>query len=222
MFDLERFELSLFEASAGRAAALMRLLGNERRLMILCQLLEGELSVGELQPRIGLSQSALSQHLAILREEGAVATRRDGQIIYYRVADPAVLRVLETLARANRDLAHGQRRPAAIGLANRCLLRRHRQQALDGVSRAVHGPGLDRLGDGVQRHHHRGFRPLADREGARHGHGHQRGGNDRHHGFALLNSRRHKNPPSASARSGVSHNARVCFFSGGFIRMKSP
>lgn len=98
MFDLERFELSLFEASAGRAAALMRLLGNERRLMILCQLLEGELSVGELQPRIGLSQSALSQHLAILREEGAVATRRDGQIVYYRVADPAVLRVLETLA----------------------------------------------------------------------------------------------------------------------------
>ena len=98
MFDLERFELSLFEASAGRAAALMCLLGNERRLMILCQLLEGELSVGELQPRIGLSQSALSQHLAILREDGAVATRRDGQIVYYRVADPAVLRVLETLA----------------------------------------------------------------------------------------------------------------------------
>lgn len=98
MFDLDRFELSLFEESAGRAAALMRLLGNERRLMILCQLLEGELSVGELQPRIGLSQSALSQHLAILREDGAVATRRDGQAIYYRVADPAVLRVLETLA----------------------------------------------------------------------------------------------------------------------------
>ena len=98
MFDLERFELSLFEDSAGRAAALMRLLGNERRLMILCQLLDRELSVGELQPRIGLSQSALSQHLALLREEGAVSTRRDGQVIYYRVADPAVLRVLETLA----------------------------------------------------------------------------------------------------------------------------
>lgn len=98
MFDLNRFELSLFEESAGRAAALMRLLGNERRLMILCQLLDGELSVSELQPRIGLSQSALSQHLAILREEGAVATRREGQIIHYRVADPAVLRVLETLA----------------------------------------------------------------------------------------------------------------------------
>jgi len=76
----------------------MRLLGNERRLMILCQLLEGELSVGELQSRIGISQSALSQHLALLREEGAVASRRDGQAIYYRVADPAVLRVLETLA----------------------------------------------------------------------------------------------------------------------------
>lgn len=98
MFDLKRFDLSLFEDSAGRAAALMRLLGNERRLMILCQLLDGELSVGELQPRIGLSQSALSQHLAILREEGTVATRREGQTIFYHVADPAVLRVLETLA----------------------------------------------------------------------------------------------------------------------------
>lgn len=98
MFDLTRFELSLFEERAAQAASLMRLLGNERRLMILCQLLEGELSVGELQSRIGISQSALSQHLALLREEGAVASRRDGQAIYYRVADPAVLRVLETLA----------------------------------------------------------------------------------------------------------------------------
>jgi len=97
MFDLERFELSLFEASAGRAAALMRLLGNERRLMILCQLLEGELSVGELQPRIGLSQSALSQHLAKMRAEGLVAFRREAQTLWYRIADPRCERLLATL-----------------------------------------------------------------------------------------------------------------------------
>ena len=66
--------------------------------MILCQLVEGELSVGALQPRVGLSQSALSQHLALLREEGVVATRREGQSMFYRVADPAALRVLQTLA----------------------------------------------------------------------------------------------------------------------------
>ncbi len=98
MFDLSRFDLSLFEDSAGRAASLLRSLANERRLMILCQLVEGELSVGALQPRVGLSQSALSQHLALLREEGVVATRREGQSIFYCVADPAALRVLQTLA----------------------------------------------------------------------------------------------------------------------------
>ena len=98
MFDLSRFDLSLFEDSAGRAASLLRTLANERRLMILCQLVDGEMSVGALQPRVGLSQSALSQHLALLREEGVVATRRAGQSIFYRVADPAALRVLQTLA----------------------------------------------------------------------------------------------------------------------------
>jgi ArsR family transcriptional regulator len=98
MFDLSRYDLALFEESATRAAALLRLLGNERRLMILCQLADGELSVGEIQPRVGLSQSALSQHLALLREEGVVATRREGQTIHYRLADPAVARIIETLA----------------------------------------------------------------------------------------------------------------------------
>lgn len=98
MFDLSKFDLALFEASAGRAASLLRLLGNERRLMILCQLGEGELSVGQLQPRVGLGQSALSQHLALLREEGVVTTRREGQTIHYRIADPAALRVIATLA----------------------------------------------------------------------------------------------------------------------------
>lgn len=98
MFDLARFDLSLFEESAGRAATLLRLLGNERRLMVLCQLANGELSVSEIQSRVGLSQSALSQHLALLREEGIVATRRESQTIYYRIVDHAAMRVIETLA----------------------------------------------------------------------------------------------------------------------------
>ena len=98
MFDLSRFDLAMFEESAGRAATLLRLLGNEKRLMLLCQLADGELSVSEMQARVGLSQSALSQHLALLREEGIVATRRDSQSLYYRIVDHAAMRVIETLA----------------------------------------------------------------------------------------------------------------------------
>lgn len=98
MFDLTRFDPALFAESAGRAAALLRLLGNEKRLMILCQLADGELSVGQIQARVDLSQSALSQHLALLREQGVVATRREGQTIFYAVADHAALRVVQTLA----------------------------------------------------------------------------------------------------------------------------
>lgn len=98
MFDLARFNIAQFEESAGRAAVLLRLLSNERRLMILCQLIGGELSVGTLQGRLGLSQSALSQHLARLRADRIVATRREGQTIFYRIIDPAALQLLETLA----------------------------------------------------------------------------------------------------------------------------
>lgn len=66
--------------------------------MVLCQLLEGEHAAGALQEASGLSQSALSQHLAKLRDEGLVETRREAQTIYYRLADPKVERVLDTLA----------------------------------------------------------------------------------------------------------------------------
>ncbi|MDX2274447.1 MAG: metalloregulator ArsR/SmtB family transcription factor [Hyphomonadaceae bacterium] len=87
-----------FAAKAGEAAALLKALAHEARLMVLCQLTEGEYSAGALQEGSGLSQSALSQHLAKLREEGLVATRREGQTIFYRLADPKAARVLETLA----------------------------------------------------------------------------------------------------------------------------
>lgn len=89
---------SQFAAKAGEAAALLKALAHEARLMVLCQLLDGEYSAGALQEASGLSQSALSQHLARLREEGLVETRREAQTIYYRLADPNVARVLDTLA----------------------------------------------------------------------------------------------------------------------------
>lgn len=98
MLTLTASNLAAFEASAAAAADLLRALANERRLLILCQLGEGELSVGALQERLGLSQSALSQHLAVLREEGVVGTRRQSQTIFYRIADPAAAQVVATLA----------------------------------------------------------------------------------------------------------------------------
>ena len=71
---------------AAEAENFLKALSNRHRLMILCELLGGELSVGVLQERIGLSQSALSQHLARLREDHLVKTRRDAQTIYYSLA----------------------------------------------------------------------------------------------------------------------------------------
>ena len=71
---------------AGSAAKLIRALSNEHRLLVLCVLSEGELSVGELNSRVRLSQSALSQHLAVLRRERLVSTRRSAQTIFYRLA----------------------------------------------------------------------------------------------------------------------------------------
>lgn len=84
-------------ASAQAAAKLLKLLASEQRLLILCRLIDGEASVGELSGHVGLGQSAMSQHLAKMRAEGLVATRREAQTIFYRLADPAAVRVLETL-----------------------------------------------------------------------------------------------------------------------------
>ena len=87
-----------FEARAAEAAGVLKALANEKRLMILCKLLErGEMSVMPLAEDVGLSQSALSQHLAKMRDEGIVGFRRDGQTIFYRLADRNVGRILKTL-----------------------------------------------------------------------------------------------------------------------------
>lgn len=98
MIDLAPIDLAAFEASARQAARLLKALSNEKRLMILCRLGDRETSVGALQDQVGLSQSALSQHLALLREEGLVATRREGQSVFYRIADPRAVTIIATLA----------------------------------------------------------------------------------------------------------------------------
>jgi DNA-binding transcriptional ArsR family regulator len=86
------------QAGAARAAALLRAVGNEHRLLVLCLLIEwGELPVGALLERLPLSQSALSQHLARMRDEGLVAYRRESQTLYYRIANPDVERLIATL-----------------------------------------------------------------------------------------------------------------------------
>ena len=82
---------------ADEAAALLKALAHPARLLVLCQLVEGESSVGELQPITGLSMSALSQHLAVLREMELVTTRRESQTIYYSLAESPAMRVLDAL-----------------------------------------------------------------------------------------------------------------------------
>ena len=79
------------------ASRFLKAISNKHRLLILCNLVETERSVGELEKIVGLSQSALSQHLARLRKEGVVKTRRDAQTIYYSLQDENVVDVLQLL-----------------------------------------------------------------------------------------------------------------------------
>jgi DNA-binding transcriptional ArsR family regulator len=86
------------QQGAAKAAALLRMVGNEHRLLVLCLLIErGEASVGTLLEQVDLSQSALSQHLARMREEGLIAYRREAQTLYYRIANPAVHQLVAAL-----------------------------------------------------------------------------------------------------------------------------
>ncbi len=99
-----------------RQASLLRALANEHRLRVLGHLLDTpEWSVGSLQARLDLSQSALSQHLGRLRDEGLVACRRDGQTVYYRLADPAAGAIVAILRR--HGLGNELRPPAPASIA---------------------------------------------------------------------------------------------------------
>ena len=89
----------LLRAAAAQAVGVLKLLANEDRLLLLCQLSQGERCVSELEQQLGIRQPTLSQQLGVLRGEGAVNTRREGKNIYYSVASPATLEILALLYR---------------------------------------------------------------------------------------------------------------------------
>ncbi len=90
-------DIQRIEENARRASTLLKSMSNQHRLMILCQLVPGEKCVGNLEKIIGLSQSALSQHLARLRRDGLVSTRRSAQTIFYSLAGEEASSVIETI-----------------------------------------------------------------------------------------------------------------------------
>ncbi len=90
---------AVLRMAAGEAVAALKVLANEERLLLLCQLSQGEMSVSDLAQALDIQQPTLSQQLGVLRTEGAVNTRRDGKRIFYSVADPRLLQVLESLYR---------------------------------------------------------------------------------------------------------------------------
>ena len=95
--DSTTLDLEQMKASAGNACRLMKVLSNPDRLILLCQLSQGEKRVGELEEILGIVQPTLSQQLTVLREEELVTTRRDGKSIYYQIASPQALAVMNVL-----------------------------------------------------------------------------------------------------------------------------
>ena len=90
-------DLDAMRAGAQQACALMKVLANPERLLLLCELAEGERNVGELEQALGIVQPTLSQQLAVLRTEGLVSTRRDGKSIYYQIASTQALALMQVL-----------------------------------------------------------------------------------------------------------------------------
>jgi DNA-binding transcriptional ArsR family regulator len=100
MLPAPAMDIGDLKANALEVANTLRALGNERRLMILCKLVEaGEMTVGALVDAVGLSQSALSQHLARMRDENIVSFRRDSQTLWYRISDPRIEQLMAELHR---------------------------------------------------------------------------------------------------------------------------
>ena len=89
----------VLRGAAGKAVAALKLLANEDRLLLLCQLSQGEMCVSDLEQTLGIRQPTLSQQLSVLRSEGVVDTRREGKNIFYSVAEPALLEILAVLYR---------------------------------------------------------------------------------------------------------------------------
>ena len=95
--DTNKLDIDALQTQASRASSLLSAMCNETRLMLLCQLVEGERSVNELTARLAAPQSTVSQHLALLRREGFVEARRDGQTHFYSLAGDEARAILETL-----------------------------------------------------------------------------------------------------------------------------
>lgn len=92
-------DLATMRSHAGQAAAMLRLLGNEDRLLLLCQMVERPCTVGELEQLTGIRQPTLSQQLGVLRRQGLVETRRQGTFIWYRLADGRALQIMALVQR---------------------------------------------------------------------------------------------------------------------------
>ncbi|MBG7616073.1 helix-turn-helix transcriptional regulator [Brevundimonas sp. BAL450] len=105
--DARPLETSGLEAGAEAAARVLRLFANEHRLRLMCRLADGDHSVGDLARFVGLSQSSCSQHLARLRDEGLVVSRRDNQTIYYRLAEPKGRRIIMSVCDLSRNATEG-------------------------------------------------------------------------------------------------------------------
>lgn len=98
MIEAEQImDLEILRENADDAGQLLKALGNPDRLLLLCQLVEGEMNVGELEQRLQIVQPTLSQQLGVLRREGLVDTRRDGRQIYYRICSEDALAIIQTL-----------------------------------------------------------------------------------------------------------------------------
>lgn len=97
MPDTQQLDLRDMRAAAAQACALLKVLGNPDRLMLLCQLTQGEYCVSELEALLGIGQPTLSQQLGVLRQEGLVCTRREGKQIHYRIDSPEALAVMQVL-----------------------------------------------------------------------------------------------------------------------------
>lgn len=94
-----KMNIGIMEAAADRASELLKALANRHRLLIICQLIDGERSVGDLAEFLGLRDSTVSQHLALLRKDGLVSARRDAQTIYYSIASDPAREILTALYR---------------------------------------------------------------------------------------------------------------------------
>lgn len=97
MTTVPPLSIEKMHANAARAESLLKSLANANRLMILCHLINGERNVGELEALVGLSQSALSQHLARLKDQGIVTNRKSGSQVFYSLVDQDVVQVMQAL-----------------------------------------------------------------------------------------------------------------------------